>query len=226
MNVVQTSTPISDAARDVANKIVTHLETGETVLWLLSGGSSAKVALQAAELLHDYNLDDLLVTLTDERYGPVGHGDENWRQLLDAGLSLPGAKLYRPLTGDSRPVTASKFETWLRQAMDASDYTIGIFGIGSDGHTAGIKPKSTATQLNGLVADFKGEDFERITMTFPAIRCVDEIIIQASGDDKLPVLRRLQLPDQNLASFPAAILKSIADVSLYSDLPVSSNPTT
>ena len=37
--------------------------------------------------------------LTDERYGPVGHPDSNWSQLLQKGFDLPQAKLVPVLTG-------------------------------------------------------------------------------------------------------------------------------
>ena len=56
----------------VASRLSHHLRRGERVLWLISGGSVVKVAVDVASHLHRENLDRLTVSLTDERPGPFG----------------------------------------------------------------------------------------------------------------------------------------------------------
>lgn len=194
-----------------------HLRAGEQVVWLLSGGSGAKVCLEAAKRLQGQSLENLSVTLTDERYGDVGHADENWQQLLDAGFSLPGASLYRPLQGLDRTETTAHFASWLQEHIQAADYSVGLFGIGPDGHTAGIKPASAATERTVWAVDFTGEDFERITMTFPAIEALDEAVTQAIGVEKAPTLQQLLETDTDLATQPAQVLKAVKKSTLYTD---------
>lgn len=194
-----------------------HLSKNKKIVWLLSGGSGAKVCLEVAKQLEDIPLQNLSVTMSDERYGDVGHADENWQQLLDSGFSLPGASLYRPLQGLDRQQTTMLFATWLKEHIEAADYAIGVFGIGSDGHTAGIKPHSPAVEATEWATDFTGADFERVTMTFLAIRALDEAITQAMGSDKAVTINELLHSDADLASQPAQVLKMVKKSTLYTD---------
>lgn len=209
---------IEPVATYLADVISTHLDAGEHVLWLVSGGSGVQVGIRAAELLIGYDLSRLCVTLTDERFGSVGHPDENWQQLLDGGFALPGATLYRTLSGDDRATTTQKFGTWLDEQLATADYRIGLFGVGTDGHTAGIKPGSPAITATEVAIDFTGEDFERITMTFPAIERLDEVVLQAFGGEKSPVLGQLLHEDLPLDKQPAQVLKRVETCTLFTDV--------
>lgn len=217
MEGIYSDDPIKAAAEHIAKAIKEHLAAGEHVLWILSGGSGIKVVLETDRLLADTDLTNLSVTLSDERFGNIGHPDENWQQLLDGGMKLEGATLYRPLINEDCTTTTDEFGAWLMQVIDAADYKIGLFGIGSDGHTAGIKPHSSAVEATAWAACFKGEDFERITMTPFAISQLDEAVIQASGADKLPTLRTLAHETMEVAEQPAQLLKTIAKCTLYTD---------
>lgn len=217
MNTIVADNPILASAEHLARVISTHLAAGEHVLWLLSGGSGSNVVIETAKLLSSVNLQNLSVTLTDERFGPVGHPDENWQHFLDRHLTLPGATLYRPLIGVDRHATTEAFATWIEAHLNASDYAIGLFGIGGDGHTAGIKPHSTAVDAPTWAADFTGDDFERITITPRAISQLDEAVIQASGADKTQTLNTLLHSVVDINEQPAQILKSVPVCALYTD---------
>jgi 6-phosphogluconolactonase/glucosamine-6-phosphate isomerase/deaminase len=212
--VVDTPQPAID---HLVKTITEHLRSGERVLWLLSGGSGAKVCLEVAKRLKVEPLEKLFVTVSDERYGNIGHADENWQQLLDAGFMLPGATLYRPLQGLDREETTKQFGAWLEMHIKEADYSIGLFGIGPDGHTAGIKPFSPAAESDAWAAAFTGEDFERITMTFPAIESLDEAVIQAMGAEKASTLNQLLRTQVEYAAQPAQVLKSVKKSTLYTD---------
>lgn len=209
---------IEPVATYLAETISTHLDAGEHVLWLVSGGSGVQVGIRAAQLLAGRDLGTLHVTLTDERYGPVGHADENWQQLLVGGFALPGADLYRPLIGQDRGATTQALGNWLDEQFMQADYRIGLFGVGSDGHTAGIKPGSPAQVATTTAAEFTGEDFERITMTFPAIERLDEVVLQAFGSAKSVVLGQLLYEDLPLDKQPAQVLKRVPRCTLFTDV--------
>lgn len=215
MNIITTDQPLVAAADYVADTIRTQLSAGHKVLWLLSGGSSLTIATLAAAQLRDIDHHQLFVTLTDERYGPVGHPDENWQQLLDSGFELPEAQLYRPLTDESMEDTVAHFNHWLELAHAQVDTTIGIFGIGADGHTAGIKAHSPAILSHHLVEGYHADDFERITITPHLIMECNDIVIQASGDDKEAILRQWLTTDMPFGEQPAQALKSVPDAHLF-----------
>lgn len=221
MHYVHTQQPIHDSAHHLADAIRAKLTAGESVLWLLSGGSSTTIAIETAKQLTDApNLKNLAITLTDERYGKPGHRDENWQQLLDLGFSLPSAITYRPLRGGDKIATQESFETWIKKQIASSTYRVGIFGIGTDGHTAGIKPNSDATSAGGASVLFTGDDFERLTITYQTIAKLHEAVVQASGSDKKEVLQHLLNKSASLHDMPAQILHKIPSVTLYSDVEV------
>ena len=217
MNYIYTDKPVDLAADLVADKLIEHLSRNERILWLLTGGSGATIAVVASKKLVGIDLSNLVVTMTDERFGPVGHKDENWQQLLDGGLSLPGATLYRPLIGQDIQTTTARFNDWLLEQFNKADFKLGIFGLGSDGHTAGIKPHSPATTSTDLATSFKGNDFERITITFVAIKQIDEAVIQAAGPDKRAVIHDLVYENLPLDDQPSQILKVIPLTTIYTN---------
>jgi len=196
--------------------ISSHLATGEKVLWILSGGSGGKVCIEVSKRLTG-DLSGLITTLSDERFVPVGDPDENWQQLLDGGFSVPGAKTYRPLQGKNRATTATDFGAWIETAFARADYSIGLFGIGTDGHIGGLKPGTSAVDATGWATDFKGNDFERITMTFDAIKQLDEVVLQAMGPDKTVVLDTLLHQDVPITTQPGQILKSFSTSTIFTD---------
>lgn len=217
MHSIYSTDPSTAAAEHIAKTISEHLNASQKVTWIISGGSGMKVVLKVAHMLATTDTSNLYVTLSDERFGPVNHPDENWQQLLDAGFAIPNAILYRPLTGQDRKHTTAQFNDWLATHISTADFTIGLFGIGNDGHTAGIKPHSSAVKAVSWADAFDGDDFERVTMTPFAIRQLNEAVTQASGSDKIPTLRTLLLEECSLDDQPAQILKAVPVSTLYSD---------
>jgi 6-phosphogluconolactonase/glucosamine-6-phosphate isomerase/deaminase len=209
--------PAEKAAEMVVVEIKKHLAKGEQVLCLLSGGSGIAVAVEADKKLAKTDLSNLFVSLTDERYGELGRKDENWQQLLDVGFSLTGANLYRPLNGKDMRQTTADFNDWLTKQFKNADYKIGVFGLGIDGHTAGIKPNSIATKSQDLAVYYTSDDFERVTITFTAIRQLDTAIIQASGIDKKTIINSLMNETPSYINQPAQILKFVPNVRLYTN---------
>jgi len=219
MQYNHTQNPVQDAGKIVGETLKRHLDEGERVTWLLSGGSGKGVAHAALPYLSDANLENLYISLTDERFGPVGHPDENWQQLLDEGFSAPGASLYRPLKDVDAETTAKDFGDWLGEQCAESDFCLAIFGMGTDGHTVGIKPQSPAFTANSLAVAYAGEDFERITMTPAAFSCVNQAVIQVSGSDKKDALRKLLRDSPAPTDQPAQLLKTIPKIALYTNIP-------
>lgn len=203
-------------AAHLAEVIGEKLRGGKRVLWLVSGGSAIAVAAEASKQLQGVPLENLTVTLTDERYGDVGHPDSNWSQLQTAGFDLPDANLLPVLHGDGMQATVQKFATALEQTLAEVDFRIGLFGIGVDGHTAGILPHSVAVAETNLASGYDGGNFLRITMTPPAIARLDEAIAYAVGEAKWPVLDQLEsgIPADDQ---PAQFLKQVPTVTIYND---------
>ncbi len=194
-----------------------YLAAGKRVLWLVSGGSTIPVAVLAQQQVAVDAPDSLTIMQIDERYGPVGHSDSNWKQLQDAGLALEDGQAIPVLTGADLETTVGKYEKALSQQLAAADVCVGLFGMGADGHTAGILPNSPAVTAKGLVAQFQGPDFTRITITGAAIARLDCAVLFAAGRAKAPQLQRLRAENAPPAEQPAQLLKQAGRLLVYSD---------
>lgn len=206
-----------EGATRIGEALLDHLKRG-SVLWLVPGGSAMKIALGAVTYLCEQNisLENLTITLTDERYGEVGHADSNWRQLEGAGFCAPGATLRPVLDGGSIEETARAWGAWLEEALAKANYRIGLFGIGPDGHTSGILPHSPAVTAPGLVAAYDGGAYQRITTTGEALARLDEAVVYAAGESKHPVLDQLET-EVPVEDQPAQLLKRVLKVTIFND---------
>ncbi|MEO7617402.1 MAG: 6-phosphogluconolactonase [Candidatus Saccharibacteria bacterium] len=206
-----------EAADYLTSQISSHLQAGKSVLWLVPGGSSIEVALLVAKALNGQDLSELTMTLTDERYGPVGHADSNWKQLLDGGFALPGATLHPVLTELPMDETVQHYGEIIRSIISEADYSIGFFGIGPDGHTAGMLPGSTAATATTTTAGYDAEKFLRITITKSVISKLSEAVVYTVGENKWPIVKAL---NDTISSedWPALSLKTAGKLTIFSDL--------
>ncbi len=201
----------------LAAEITKHLSAGQSVLWLVAGGSAMKIAIDVADRVKSNDLKNLTVTLSDERYGPVGHQDSNWFQLTRAGFKLPGAELIPVLNNRSLKTTVKRFDGILAQEIRNVDYKLGLIGIGSDSHIAGIKPHSPAVNATTMATGYNWDDYRRITMTFPAIEAMDEVVAYLAGEAKQAALDALS-KDAPLAEVPSQILKRAKKAIIFNDM--------
>lgn len=192
------------------------LAAGQKVLWLVPGGSAIAVAAAVSKNLAGTDLQNLTVTLTDERYGSVGHPDSNWVQLEQAGFSLPGARMVPVLHGHPVKETTAEFATHLQEYCQGAAYCLGFFGMGPDGHTAGILPGSPAVSATEWATSYQVPEFLRVTMTPPAIAALSEAVVYAMGEAKAEPLANLQ-KELPLDEQPAQALKKVAKLTIFND---------
>lgn len=185
------------------------------VLWLVSGGSAVAVEASVAKRLKAAKLKNLTVSPTDERLGPVGHPNSNWFQLTEKGFDLPGATLSPILTGGGSQDDAEAFAHFLERQLASDSYKIGFFGIGPDGHTAGI-PARHAEILSGLAALYEAGAFQRISMTPAAIGRLDEAVVYAVGEAKWPVLDKFK-PETSASDMSAVALFRVSKLIVFND---------
>lgn len=216
---IKTTKKAEEAAEFTAFAILNQLQSGKRVLLFLTGGSAIVVGVKIGEILRripENLITNLTITLTDERYGPIDHFDSNWRQLIEKGFNLPEAKLWPVLMGDTREKTVENFKAKLNEELIKEEYKIGLFGIGVDGHTAGILPRSEAVNSGDLVCGYDTPEFSRITITPRVIEKLDEAVVWVQGENKWKVLKDLQT-DIPFTKQPAQILKKVRLLTIFTD---------
>ena len=212
-------TNVEDATKAIARGLDRALKSKLKVLWLLSGGSNVSVEAAVYKFLEHATPEKLTISLTDERFVPMDSPNNTWHALLDAGLNGQKARLEPPVVdwNLSLEKAAQDWEGRLKAAMDSADVVVGEFGVGADGHTAGILPHTPGVRENeALVLGYKGSDFERLTTTPAVFRKVDLAVVVAIGKAKKAVLKRMPT-DISAEEQPAQLLLGAKELIVYTD---------
>jgi 6-phosphogluconolactonase len=212
-------TNVEDATRAIARGLDRALSSNLKVLWLLSGGSNVPVEMNVLAQLKHATRHNFTISLIDERFVPIDSPNSNWHALLDAGLSGEKARLEPPIINWDHGLhdAAADWAARLQKVLGEVDAVVGQFGIGADGHTAGILPHTMGVHEDErLVVGYKGKDFERLTTTPVLFEQCDLATAVAMGESKKPVLERMQ-GDISAEDQPAQLLLRAKELIVYTD---------
>jgi len=201
---------------------------GKTVLFL-SGGKTPKPLYEV--LAREKIIKPAAVAMIDERYGEPMHENSNERMMQNTGLldyfqsrDIPfysildqtssGVKLLHP-PGVNVNSIADSYDQIVRKLFFHFPKSIGILGIGKDGHTAGL-PANAKSEIrntkqdsiyttNDFVtsySDISGKYGDRITLTFSALSLLDYLFVFVFGKDKKWALKEALKPG-SLEEIPA-----------------------
>ncbi len=211
-----------EAAMAVAQAISNKLKTKKPIIWLVCGGSNiateVKIMQAIAQRAPD-NLGSLLIVPMDERYGAPGHKDSNYKQLQDAGFE-PGEALWVDVLGRNLPLaeTIEYYSDLVQAAFAAADTIVGVFGLGTDGHTAGVLPGSPAlTETVTSVVGYDSPPFVRLTLTPQELVKTTIAYVLAYGEAKKEPLERLKANKEPLEKLPAKLHYDIREAYVYND---------
>lgn len=208
------------ATQAIASGLDRALANDMKVLWLVSGGSNIAIELAILGHLQHATPQNLTVTLVDERFVSQNSPDSNWHQLLDGGLREASVTLLPVIEDSSLSLhgAAANFAKRLGDRLDQVDAVIGQFGIGKDGHTAGILPHSPAIdEGEKLAVGYKGRDFSRITTTTALFEATSLAILVAFGEQKREPLQRLLAEEGSENDTPARLLREAKELIIYTD---------
>lgn len=210
------------AARAVAKAICDGLFDNKRVLWLVSGGSNVAAEKMTMDMVIKHAADrlgGLAIMPIDERYGHPGHADSNVQQLRTAGFKTGAATLVDVLLHDLPfEQTVSFYSNVAATALANADVIIGQFGMGADGHIAGIKPDSPAADPDeSTVTGYEWEDYTRMTLMPAALRQITIGFLLAYGADKKKALLGLKQHTTEFTKLPAVLLYELPEVHVYND---------
>lgn len=210
------------AVRALCERLSTELASGKQVLWLVSGGSNVAAEVSIMQKLRDHtgsSLAKLTIIPMDERYGEPGHKDSNSEQLRQAGFLSGAAEWIDVLAHDvSFSETIEYYDNAVSEAMAVANVVVGQFGLGADGHVAGLLPNSPATTEDyATVVGYEWKDYVRLTLTPRALGGIDAAYVLAYGDSKQTALQRLQANHDSLENLPAKVLYDIKESYVFND---------
>lgn len=196
-----------------------ELALNEPVLWLVPGGSNINVAAKVIAKLEPENLHNLTIALTDERYGEPGHKDSNYFQLAQAGFDFKNVNFADLLAGVNFEETVADSAQKMSDLFARNPTIIGFFGMGADGHIAGILPNSLAAVSDEKwMIGYDSHPFKRFSLTPYALSHVDIAFLGAFGNEKLEALNNLHDKILPISEQPAQILRHIPEVYIYNSL--------
>lgn len=228
-----TETLEREAAENIITKISELVAKNNTCLLLLSGGSLVNVYQQmASNFPDDLKLDGLVVALVDERNVKHDSPDSNEVQIFksglltklkDAGASFIGILLEQVNVMNKREDFIEVRNNQYKCLFLESEAILGVFGVGTDGHTAGILPMDDEFKFrelfmaeNYLISysvhplDSVNEYRHRITLSVTAIKQITDIVVYAKGKEKLKSIYMLMEKESGLINeHPVEALKLI-----------------
>jgi 6-phosphogluconolactonase len=159
----------------------------------LSGGDTAR---QCYELLAVADVEWPAVTILfgDERWVPVGEPDSNEGMARFAFVDqvMPRAVHSMRHAGDTAEQAADAYDALLREL---GPIDLVHLGLGPDGHTASLFPRSPALDESDRLVVATGDDLHphpRLTFTFPAIALARLAVFTVAGQEKKDALARVE----------------------------------
>ena len=233
---VTTYSAAEEAALALAQEVSRYVreQTTVPVLLLLSGGS----ALSVVKRLGTWDdMSALTIAVLDERCDPTNR-ESNWAKIVKtAWFSLAtanGAAHIDTLTlvDDTLDTLAARFEEGLAawRTEHPSGIIVGLFGMGDDGHTAGIFPMpedpeafADRFQSDRLVIGYHAPDTvtvsRRITVTLTGIRSFACGFAYVCGGQKRDNLYELRCgAPRPLHIFPAGIWRDLPSMRIVTDI--------
>ena len=225
MKIIKVKSP--QEGIEVSKKFLYEMVSKRSVLFL-SGGSTPKTLYEI--LAKEKKLKTGAVALVDERFGEKLHENSNEKMIEDTGNQ--NIRFYPILEDKSFEQTTKDYDETVRYLFNYFPKSIGILGVGVDGHTAGIpagvqsssvrRAQDKAEKETDLVTsfnDFPAAQKERITLTFLGLSKLDQIIVLVFGKNKKKALR-LVFKSGSVAQIPSRFLtqQAISDkVTLITD---------
>jgi 6-phosphogluconolactonase len=197
-------------AKAAADRVLARIAANAArVAICLAGGSSPKQLYQlvATEAYRNrIPWDRVHWFVGDERFVPAADPLSNIAMMRGAFLDrcAPAANIHPiPTDGADPQEAARRYERELKSFYGANEldlarplFDVVLLGVGPDGHTASLFPGYPAVaETRRWVIEVPKANVEpfvpRVTLTLPALGSCREMLIEASGAGKRPILTRV-----------------------------------
>lgn len=172
---------------------------------MLSGGRTPLPAYREVAARKPKPAEGLHLLFSDDRYVPVTSESSNYfqsRQLVDA-LGLPDSQVLRVRTELPLAEAADDYARQLTRMLDLGvEITLGLLGLGADGHTASLFNASHLEQARGklAIAVQRPDGLQGISVTPDLLSKVAEPLFLVTGADKHAIVDEFLKSDSRLTA--------------------------
>ncbi|MGD0988203.1 MAG: 6-phosphogluconolactonase [Candidatus Sulfotelmatobacter sp.] len=189
----------------------------------LSGGSTPRslYTLIAANASGSLPWDKVFFFFGDERHVGPKDADSNYRMADESILSkvpVPPANVFRvPAENPDASAVADTYEQTLRKFFELAPgkfprFDVILLGMGPDGHTASLFPKTAALQESSrlVVANWVEKlHTHRITLTLPVLNDARCVAFLVSGTDKAAPLHEVLEGKAPGEEYPSKLVRPV-----------------
>ncbi len=202
------------AARDFAERAAAAISARGRFAAALAGGSTPKATYEtlARDCADEIEWGKIHIFIGDERTVPPDHDDSNFRMANEALLArVPIGSVHR-MRGELDPEDAAReYEADLRNFFgDAPRFDLIHLGIGGDGHTASLFPRTEALDITDrLVVANPVEKLGtvRLTLTAPVINASRAVVFLVAGEGKAEALAEILEGDAEARDYPSKLIQ-------------------
>lgn len=223
--------PALEAATYINDLLATHINKP---ILLLTGGGSAMSVLDYIN--PEYIGNNITVTVTDDRFTDdiaennftVLQTTPFYDSLIDVDAFCIDTQLFG---GETIEIQRDRFEKNIREWQKdfPNGIIIGLYGMGADGHIAGIIPgvygqEDFDKKFNGKEyitdVDALGKNTHpyRITTTFSFMKLVDFPLMYVVGENKKHAFEKTLAPAGLLYETPARIIQEMKNPQIFTDI--------
>jgi 6-phosphogluconolactonase len=172
---------------------------------MLSGGRTPLPAYREVAARKPKPAKGLHLLFSDDRYVPVTSESSNYfqsRQLVDA-LALPDAQVLRVRTELPLQEAADDYGRQLTRMLDPGvTITLGLLGLGADGHTASLFNTTHLEQARGklAIAVQRPDGLQGVSVTPDLLSKVAEPLFLVTGADKHAIVEEFLKSDSRLTA--------------------------
>ncbi|HIJ65302.1 MAG TPA: hypothetical protein HPP77_05055 [Candidatus Hydrogenedentes bacterium] len=180
---------------------------------MLSGGNTPVPAYAALAQQGPRASDTAYALFSDERMALPDSPDSNYGSAaaMLAALGVPDTRVMRVDTGIPLEAAAQRYDAELARFLDSGGrITLGLLGLGVDGHTASLFSLEDVRrgQDAWAVGVARRAGLDRVSVTPKLLRNVDRLVFLVAGKEKRTVVARLTKTPRDV---PAGLAVAGAD---------------
>lgn len=177
----------------------------------LSGGSTPNAIFKELSKPHHANALDwskVLCFWSDERSVPPDHVDSNYFNAMKAGLSelpLLPENIFRMPAETNIEENALAYDRLIRQKVPSLQFDLLMLGMGEDGHTASLFPRTHGLHTTDrvVIANYIPQKHTwRMSMTYECIHMANNICIYVIGANKASTVVKVLLGSYDPDNLP------------------------